>query len=506
MYTPAAAKPVSPTNRTATSKTSPFSPTTRAAAAPAGPALSNPNCVGVVNPGPGNTAAVEHQPPVGAGYHTPGAAPPLRGVRTPVGHVATAAGAAGRVASCVLGTPKDVALGTPKDVALGTPKDVALGTPKDVALGTPKDVALGTPKDVALGTPGNVALGTPGGVALIQAASTYGNFDMFRSQGVQGRFHFTTAAAQHLPVLMACHLPPALQRLLRHFTDGAQCAITARAMALYARTSQYEYFRDQRYGVLCMRCMRRAVVQLALKTKNVLLQFWPVHLVRRHHSSRLCKLEAAVTEARSRNPPQDRYYALSQEAVRLTGRKRKPPGLSPLLSAAANTATASPALAACGGSDTGSAAEATAAAAAAPLSQPAGCIDVDMDAGGWAFVGGATLHCPGGGACRKAGRHENWLLSDTANGRVMYLPVLYNIEERSAVLLPLEDPWVGGGCSGYVDPHGKEPQPHVWFRYEYESRGGRRGHNFWDRGFQAHLEQAIRDVAGDGALHGAKGA
>lgn len=63
-------------------------------------------------------------------------------------------------------------------------------------------------------------------------------------------------------MLMACHLPPPLQRLLRAFRLGAQCAITARAMALYAaRTAaagtdtgagagagpgQLEYFADAR--------------------------------------------------------------------------------------------------------------------------------------------------------------------------------------------------------------------------------------------------------------------
>ncbi len=63
-----------------------------------------------------------------------------------------------------------------------------------------------------------------------------------------GTFYLPPAAAQHLPMLMACHLPPPLQRLLRHFTAAAQCVITARAMVLYARTSDAEYFRDQRCG------------------------------------------------------------------------------------------------------------------------------------------------------------------------------------------------------------------------------------------------------------------
>ncbi|GLC44478.1 hypothetical protein PLESTB_000069000 [Pleodorina starrii] len=209
-------------------------------------------------------------------------------------------------------------------------------------------------------------------------------------------------------------------------------------------------------------------------------------------------LETALNEVRSRNPPQDRYCAYTQQAVRLTGRKRKP-AASPHHPAAATP------LAARGG--------AAAAAAATPPppcggTAAVGCIDVDMDAGGWAFVGGATLHCPGGAACRKSGRHENWLLSDGADGQVTYLPVLYDNEEHSTVLLPLADPRTaaasaaggGGGSDAAATP------PLVWFRYEYESRAGRRGHNFWDRGLPEHLEQAVRDVAGEEALRAAQGA
>ncbi|GIM10029.1 hypothetical protein Vretimale_13813 [Volvox reticuliferus] len=273
--------------------------------------------------------------------------------------------------------------------------------------------------------------------------------DLFRHPRGQGTFYFTTAAAQHLPMLMACHLSPPLQRLLRHFSVPAQCAITARAMALYSRTSHLEYFRDQR-------------------------------------------LEAALTESRSHNPPQDRYCAYTLQAVRLTGRKRKP-GASPH----ANAVAASPL----------TPRVAMAAAAATPALP--GCLDVDMDTGGWSFVGGATLHCPGGAAGRKSGRHENWLLSDGADGGVTYLPVLYDNEEHSAVLLPLADPPANGCRAGEGNTPTRPPcveKTLLWFRYEYESRGGRRGHNFWDKGLPEHLEQAIRDVAGEDALRAARGA
>ncbi|GLI68376.1 hypothetical protein VaNZ11_012690, partial [Volvox africanus] len=183
--------------------------------------------------------------------------------------------------------------------------------------------------------------------------------------------------------------------------------------------------------------------------------------------------------------------AYTLQTVRLTGRKRKP-GVSPHVNAsAASPPPLTPRVA---------------MAAAGATAAPPGCLDVDMDTGGWSFVGGATLHCPGGAAGRKSGRHENWLLSDGADGGITYLPVLYDDEEHSAVLLPLADPPVNGGGGGErtTRPPGAEQAP-VWFRYEYESRGGRRGQNFWDKGLPEHLEQAIRDVAGEEALRVARG-
>ncbi|GFR47800.1 hypothetical protein Agub_g9574 [Astrephomene gubernaculifera] len=277
-------------------------------------------------------------------------------------------------------------------------------------------------------------------------------------------FSFPPAAARHLPVLMACHLPPPLQRLLRAFSLPAQAAITARAMALHAATSDEEYFRDQR-------------------------------------------LEAALTTARSCNPPQDRYSSYTQ-TPRLTGRKRKPtaaPQLPQQHTPGAGSSTPSHN----GGSRTPTAA-ATANGNAATAN---GSADVDMDAGGWAFAGNGTVHCPGGVACRKPGRHENWLFSDAANKHITYLPVIYDTAENSAVLLPLADPRVGptaGGGTGGGGGSGGGPSSHlegavVWFRYEYESRAGRRGHNFWDYGLPKNLEQAVRDVAGEDALRLALG-
>ncbi|KXZ55772.1 hypothetical protein GPECTOR_2g1322 [Gonium pectorale] len=265
--------------------------------------------------------------------------------------------------------------------------------------------------------------------------------ELFRHPNGTGAFFFLPSAAQHLPTLMACHLPAPLQRLFRAFSAPAQCTIAARAMALYAAAASpdTEFFRDTR-------------------------------------------LEAALTEARSSNRPQDRYTQYTQ-SVRLTGKKRKP-AASPLPPAAgAATASLTPRT---GGGGVGS---------VTPC-------DVDMDSCVWAFAGGGTVHCPGGVACRKAGRHENWLLSDASDKLVTYLPVLYDSGEHSAVLLPLADPRVGGAAPARQGVEG----PVVWFRYEYESRGGRRGHNFWDWGLGEHLRQAVRDVAGEELLRLALGA
>ncbi|GLI68373.1 hypothetical protein VaNZ11_012698, partial [Volvox africanus] len=183
-------------------------------------ARNSPLRPGMLTPRFRNNTSSELLPP-GPGYQTPGAASPLRGARTPLGLIMIPQSSPG----CLSQQP-------------------------------------------------NVG----GAMELIRpAAGAQG--DLFRHPRGQGTFYFTTAAAQHLPMLMACHLPPPLQRLLRHFSVPAQCAITARAMALYSRTSHLEYFRDQR-------------------------------------------LEAALTEARSHNPPQDRYCAYTLQTVRLTGRKR----------------------------------------------------------------------------------------------------------------------------------------------------------------------------------------
>jgi hypothetical protein len=63
-----------------------------------------------------------------------------------------------------------------------------------------------------------------------------------------------------------------------------------------------------------------------------------------------------------------------------------------------------------------------------PAAAPAA--DVDMDAAPlWAFAGGGVLYCPGGPACRREGRHEDWLLSCGAGGELTYLPVLHDSDE-----------------------------------------------------------------------------
>lgn len=188
---------------------------------------------------------------------------------------------------------------------------------------------------------------------------------------------------------------------------------------------------------------------------------------------------------------QDRYCAYSQ-SVRLTGKKRKPaasPRPAPATPSAAGARATTPLSAARSAATAAASASATTiggAAGPAPATTTHGttaAADVDMDASplGWAFVGGGTVHCPGGVACRRAGRHENWLLSDAADRHITFLPVLYDSEEHSAVLLPLAADARAGGPVGRAGDGGQEGAAAgvVWFKYAYESRGGRRGHNFW---------------------------
>ncbi|KAG2491834.1 hypothetical protein HYH03_009791 [Edaphochlamys debaryana] len=278
--------------------------------------------------------------------------------------------------------------------------------------------------------------------------------ELLRHPAGQGSFFLPASAAQHLPMLSACHLAPPHQRLLRGFGAAAQRAIVARAMALYAGAAgaEHEYFGDGR-------------------------------------------LESALTEARSSNPPQDRYSAYTQ-AARLTGRKRKPTG----------TTTPGTAARAAAAAEAGAGASTAAAAGLCGPAGGAGGQDVDMDRGSvWSFAGGGTVHCPGGVAARRPGRHENWQLSDATGEHVTYLPVLYDSEEHSAVLLPLEGGRSGGSTAARGARAELEEGPVTWFRYEYESRAGRRGHNFWDSGLAAHLEAAVTDVAGPEALLAAMG-